>query len=442
VVAALVTGLSATLVASPVQAQPPAPGVDAALDAARELRGAALQVSVLTFANGAVIFERFGHNALIVTDTVSGESRAYNWGVFDFDQPNFLMRFLTGDTRYWLAVYPTQAMFDSYVAQDRTGRMQRLALSNVQKAALYEYLQWNATEESRYYRYDYYLDNCSTRVRDAIDRVLGGQLARALEGVPEAPRTWRGETARVTDGDWPIFFGIHLALGRNADADLSRWNESFMPGLLADHLATVTIADENGVERALVSQDTVLYQANRAPIPDQPPFRGLTALMLGTFAGGLIFALGWWRDKGARIAIIMIRAVATLWYLVGGLLGTALLLAGTVTKHAEYMGTNISLLQLHPLLLVLAACSPLAMGHGKGALLAARLAMLVAIVAVLGLVLQLTVWSQASGIVTSITVPVHIALAGILSQRARSPRVHSEAPHAAPTAPPPQPQQA
>ena len=79
-----------------------------------------MHVEVVTFENGAEIFERFGHNAIIITDRSTGDSRAYNWGVFDFAQPNFLTRFMTGDTRYWLAVYPTQAMIDAYVAMDRT----------------------------------------------------------------------------------------------------------------------------------------------------------------------------------------------------------------------------------------------------------------------------------------------------------------------------------
>ena len=225
------------LPAAPVGAQPPPPGVDAALDAARAEAGRALEVSVLTFANGAVLWERFGHNALVVTDTTSGQSLAYNWGVFDFDQPNFLARFLTGDTRYWLAVYPTDAMFAAYVADDRTARRQVLALDDVQKAALAEYVNWNAQGEARFYRYDYYLDNCSTRVRDAIERVLGGRLEAALSNVPTQPTTWRDETARVTDGDWPPYAGIQVALGRNADHPLTRWDESFMPGRLADHLA-------------------------------------------------------------------------------------------------------------------------------------------------------------------------------------------------------------
>ncbi len=398
-------------------AQPPAPGVDAALDAARAEQGRALEISVLSFGNGEVLWERFGHNALVVTDTVSGRSLAYNWGVFDFDQPNFLANFLTGDTRYWLAVYPTDAMLAEYVDFDRSARRQVLALTDVQKAALAEYVNWNATGEARFYRYDYYLDNCSTRVRDAIDRALGGLLARELADVPAEPRTWREETARVTDGDWPAFAGIHVALGRNADDPLSRWNESFMPGLLADHLTTLRVSDGAGGTVPLVSHDSLIYVAQRAPVPERAPFRGFAALVIGCWLGGVVFFLGWRSERGGRAALIGLRSFATLWYLVGGVLGTALLLAGTVTKHATYMGSNGSLFQVHPLLLVLAVCAPFACGSGRAAVLAARLSMLAAALALLGLVLQMTLLSQGSGVVVAVTVPVHVALAGVLSRR-------------------------
>lgn len=401
-----------TLAAAPsrLAAQPPPPGIDAALDAARAERGASLEVSVLTFANGAVLWERFGHNALVVTDTLTGESRAYNWGVFDFDQPNFLTRFLTGDTRYWLAVYPTGAMFDAYVREDRTGRRQVLALDPVQRAALAEFVEWNAREENRYYRYDYYLDNCSTRVRDAIDRVLGGALARDLADVPAAPRTWREETARVTDGDWPPFAGIHVALGRNADRPLTRWHEGFLPTQLAEHLTTVSIADGAGRTRPLVARDTVLYVAQRAPLADRAPNRLGAALAIGALLATLVILLGQ-RSGTPGLARGALRTAAFAWYLVGGVLGTLLLLAGTVTKHAPYMGSNATLAQVHPLLLVAAVCALLAGWSARLARGLARVALISAVLAVAGLLLQAAVMGQRSWLVVAVTVPVHLAFA-------------------------------
>jgi len=414
-VAATLALVASVLSPRPAATQPPPPGVEPALDAARAARGAPLEVSVLTFANGEVLWERFGHNALVVTDTVTGQSLAYNWGVFDFDQPNFLMRFLTGDTRYWLAVYPTRAMFDAYVSDDRTARRQVLALSNVEKAALAEFVAWQSQEENRYYRYDYYLDNCSTRVRDAIDRALGGVLARTLADVPSSPRTWREETARVTDGDWPPFAGIHVALGRNADQPLTRWHESFMPGRLADHLAAVMVTGEDGVPRPLVAHDTILYTATRAPLSDRAPSRWSIAIVIGAVLGTLVTVLGQRRETSG-VARFALHGFAALWYLMGGLLGTALLLAGTVTKHAPYMGSNGSLFQVHPLLLVAGVCAVLASRTGAARLLS-RLGEVFAGLSVLGVVLQALAFGQQSWVVVAVTVPVHAALALALRRR-------------------------
>lgn len=394
-----------------IGAQPPPPGVDAALDAARAVRGQALEVSVLTFENGAILWERFGHNAIVVTDTLLGESRAYNWGVFDFDQPNFLTRFLTGDTRYWLAVYPTGAMLDAYVRDDRTASRQVLALDAVQRAALAEFVEWQALEENRYYRYDYYLDNCSTRVRDAIDRVLGGVLARDLADVPAAPRTWREETARVTDGDWPPFAGIHVALGRNADRPLTRWHEGFIPMQLATHLTTVMVSDGSGGTRPLVASDTILYQARRAPLPDRAPDRRLAALLVGGALAALVVGLGRVGRGPAGAPGLAVRLLAAGWYVVGGVLGTLLLLAGTVTKHAPYMGSNLTLLQVHPVLLVAAVVALVAGAGGRATRAIGWLAPVVAALSVLGLLLQLGVVDQRSWPVLAVTVPVHLACA-------------------------------
>jgi hypothetical protein len=390
--------------------------VDAALDAARAVRGASLQVEVVTFENGAEIFERFGHNAIIISDLHTGDSRAYNWGVFDFAQPNFLTRFMTGDTRYWLAVYPTQAMIDAYVAMDRTTRRQPLALNPVQAAALAEYVQWNALDENRYYRYDYFLDNCSTRVRDAIDRVLGGALRTSLADVPTPATTWRRETRRITDGAWPVYVGIQYGLGRAGDRPLSRWDESFIPMRLAEHLRHMSVPTADGATQSLVLHDTITFMAQRAPLPADAPHREFLAFALGLFGAGAVFILGWRRRAGDAWARIALKLMTIGWWAVGGVLGVASVLLITVTKHAPYATWNLSLLQLHPLLLVGAVLTPWAGGDGRAAVWWDRFALLTGALALLGVLLQTTVMPQDSVMIAAVTLPVHLAIVASLSR--------------------------
>jgi hypothetical protein len=405
--AAVALGMAAVAAVPPLAAQPPVPGVDPALDAQRAIDGERLEVSLITMGPSDVLYERFGHNAIAIRDTVTGEDLAYNWGVFDFDQPNFLRRFLTGDTRYWMATYRTGDMLAAYREANRSIRVQRLALTPVERAALRDFVRWNAREENRYYRYDYYRDNCATRVRDAIDRVLGGRIRSALDSAGTG-RTWRSETARLTATDWPAYAGIQVALGRRADVPLTRWEEGFLPEHFAYWVQPLAITRADGARARLVAHDTVVFEAERVPMPTEPPERLPMAALLGLTMAGLI---AWLADSGRRAARALLSFGVGLWYGVGGVLGTLLLLAGTVTRHDAYMGANTTLLQLHPLLLVATGAVPFALARGERGPVASVVTALIAAASLLGVVLQLLpATAQRNGIVLAVTVPVHVAL--------------------------------
>jgi hypothetical protein len=386
---------------------PPAPGVSAALDSARALRGQSLEIAVYTYGPGDEVFERFGHIALAVADARTGEDIAFNWGMFDFNQPNFLGRFLTGDTKYWMAGYGTYAFNAAYQAQNRTIRKQVLNLTPLERGALFDLLSWNAQEQNKFYRYDYYNDNCSTRVRDALDWALGGAVRQALD-TTDGQHTWRGETARITADNLPVYAGIEIALGRNADAHLTRWQLAFLPEYFAQDLAARPIAG-----RRLVALDTVLFTAQRPAMPAEAPDRILPALMLGVVLAAVVVGSGWL--SGGALTILGIA-----WYLTGGVLGTALLLAGTVTKHVPYMGSNMSLTVLSPVLLLAAGGWAWRREASRRGRAARALAAVVAVVAVAGLVLMhIPGFYQQSMMVMMTVVPVHVALAVVA---ARTPR--------------------
>lgn len=392
----------------PTTPPPPPPGTVAAVDSARGQLGERLQITIYTYGPGNFVFERFGHVAISVADTVTGEDIAYNWGMFDFNQPRFLQRFLSGETRYWMAGYRTVDFNTAYRSENRTIRAQRLALSPMQRGAVADYVAWNAAEANRYYRYDYYGDNCSTRVRDVLDWATGGQL-QPLWSVPGDGRTWRGETARITADDAASYAGIQIALGRGADRTLMPWEETFLPEYLAEHLATAEIVDSAGQRVQLVQRDTVIFTADRIPMPDGPPSRTAIAFGVGALLAVLVLGLGFTTAPAARYGT---AALAGIWFGVGGVLGTALLLAGTVTKHAPYMGRNLSVLQLHPLLLLAALLVPLAFVRGVSSRAVRGVTALIAGCAVLGAaMLLLPGWQQHSSMVVAVTVPVHLAFA-------------------------------
>ncbi len=178
------TAALAAAAARPAAAQDLAPP-PVALPAPAASAAGTPTVYLMTFGRGDAVWERYAHNAVRVVDPVAGTDLAYNWGEFDFDQPNFLGRFLTGDTKYAMRAFDSGVLAEAYARRfNRAVYLQELALPPAAARALADSLRAFDTEARRYYRYDYYRDNCSTRVRDAIDHALGGTLERALGGVP------------------------------------------------------------------------------------------------------------------------------------------------------------------------------------------------------------------------------------------------------------------
>src|SRR5690606_19315610 len=112
---------------------------------------------------------------------------AYNWGLFSFEQDGFIVRFLRGHMDYWMDGMDAESMASYYIRSDRSIWAQELNLTPDQRLALRDFVEWNALPENRFYRYDYFRDNCSTRVRDAIDLALGGQLrAQTADALTDA----------------------------------------------------------------------------------------------------------------------------------------------------------------------------------------------------------------------------------------------------------------
>ena len=132
----------------------------------------------MTMGPGKAVWERFGHNAIWIHDPERGTDQAYNYGLFDLRQEKFLVRFLQGRMWYWMQGFPAQAYVELYRRANRSVWIQELEMPANAKRELQEFLEWNERPENRFYHYDYYRDNCSTRVRDALDRALGGRIQR------------------------------------------------------------------------------------------------------------------------------------------------------------------------------------------------------------------------------------------------------------------------
>ncbi len=331
---AAIGGASAQVPDDPAPAPSPSPIPDSRL-----------AVSLLTIGPGNLFFERFGHNAIVVRDPASGEARAYNYGIFDFDQEDFLLNFARGRMRYRIAVDDLADDLAMYRDEGRRISEQPLALAPAQTQSLVDFLEWNARPENAQYRYDYFEANCSTRVRDALDRALGGALHAQSEGRSRG-YTYRLDALRLMAPEPVLMLLIDLGLGPYADQRIDYWQESFVPDALAGVVAGA--ADANGSTRALAAPAIELARGSVAEPPALPPDLRWPFLLLGT---GLALLLHW-LGNGMRARRSALAAFALVFELFCGVGGLLLLFLWFGTEHRAAW-RNENLLLLNPLCLAL-----------------------------------------------------------------------------------------
>lgn len=378
-----------------------------------------LTVYLLTMGTGDMVWEKYGHNALWIRDHAAGSDWVYNYGVFDFDSPGYWSRFIRGDWLYQLAVSDIVQTMAQYRYLNRTVIAQELALSGPQKAELQTFLEWNYQPENREYLYDYFLDNCSTRIRDAIDRVLGGALRAATESIPTGT-TFRWHSRRLMAGSPIVYTGLHAGLGPAADRPISAWEEMFLPEKVAERVRDLTVAGPDGTPRPLVGSERILYEAvGRAPDRQAPPNWTLTFLAMGVLLAALLGALAR-ASRRSRAARVGFALVGTLWALLLAVGGALLVGLWAFTNHTV-AHRNENLFQFDPLALALVVLVPaVAYGAGWARRPARAVAIAVAAVAVLGLILQLLPGlDQVNGEIIALVLPPTVTLAASLWWMAR-----------------------
>jgi hypothetical protein len=376
-----------------------------------------VSVYLLTIGQGDLVWERFGHNAIGVRDQRAKSDVVYNWGLFDFEQPGFIRRFVLGEMTYWMAGMDAGPSIADYARQNRAIVIQELNLSGAQIRELVEFLQWNSREENRYYRYDYYRDNCSTRVRDALDRVLGGALRGATDSIV-TPVTYRRETRRLMADDPLIATGIDLGLGRPADRRISAWEEMFIPMRMRDRLRGLMVRDDTGGLVPLVRAERTVFEAVREREAAAPPNRAPLALVLGIGIAGIVLFLAR-RRPGGRTSTAA-RASLVVWSIAVGVVGLLLVFLWAGTRHVHAYG-NLNVLQYNPLWLGLAVALPFAGRHAGAARWTMWLATAAGCLTILAMIAAcIPAIRQDNLAVLLLAAPVNLAVAGIARRLVRA----------------------
>jgi hypothetical protein len=377
------------------------------------------RIGVVTMEPGDEFWERFGHDAILVVDPRTGEGTSYNFGFFDPTEPGFVGNFVRGKMMYYLVALPIGEDLASYRSEGRGVSVQWLALDPAQARALAEALRVNALPEHARYRYDYFRDNCSSRVRDALDAALGGALRTQLAGRSQG-NSWRSESVRLA---WPakwMGLGFHLGLSGAADRPLSRWEEAFIPMRLRDSLREVRRADG----RPLVASEEVLLPNRLPPPPTEMPGWRVPALFAGLALLVLVPMLGRRRPR-------LLAALAFGWWLLGGLLGALMLFIWFGSAHTAGWA-NQNLLLLNPLaLLTLPGAWRVVRGRVPSARWHGLLWTLAGCAAVAGFLKFMPFLAQRNLEWVLLFLPLHLALARAFAP----PRAHAVATPATRTTP-------
>ena len=240
-----------------------------------------LTVSLLTCGPGQEVYNLFGHSAIRVKNEATGVDYVFNYGIFSFNTPNFVLRFTLGQTDYQLGVQHYDDFVYNYEMQGRFVHEQLLNLNTEEKLKLAMLLEENYLPENRMYRYNYFYDNCSTRPRDMIEKAVNGAVVYQEEmDTPIEGLTYRGLVHDYTKRKAWSRFGIDLLLGSEADKPISRRASMFIPFLLEQYFSTAQKADLQQSSSRLITEAHTIIEQDESDWPSPTPFTPMRVFLL------------------------------------------------------------------------------------------------------------------------------------------------------------------
>jgi hypothetical protein len=299
-------------------------------------------IRIITCGSGNEAYSVYGHSAIRVKDPLHGYDAVYNYGIFDFDSPHFLYRFAAGQTDYLLGVYNFNSFLREYKRTNRSVYEQELVISQAEKQKIFDFLQWNAKPENRTYRYNFFFDNCATRIRDVVTENIDGGINYNEKASNKTFRTLiKDYHSRLR---W-LNFGIDFLISADADKVATFQEEMFLPDYVMNDFATATRKTDGSL---IVKPVKTLYQASENPQE--------TSWLFGPFMIFIVLLF--------LVIIITVKQVKArnlkpaLDYIIYGFSGFCGLFLMWFTIYSEHpaMSPNYNLMWLVPLNLLFAFC--------------------------------------------------------------------------------------
>ena len=374
--------------------------------------GSSLSVYLLTVEPGDLIWELFGHNALLVRDADTGYEAAFNYGIFDPSAAGFYTQFMKGLMMYRVEAQSPPGLLAAYRDRKRRVWAQELDLEPARKARLLQILQTDVLPENHIYRYDYYRNNCSTKLRDALDTVLDGQLRAATVGAPTSS-TWRLDTRRLTSTDAIGYLAINLALGPKGDEPTDRWDEMWIPMKLRDTAGALFVTRADGTRTPLVRSEELWVDSTREYEPVTAPSFDLLFLLSGLVAGLVLSFLGYRAAAGSRAGRLGLGLLASIWGLFCFVAGAAFI--GVHWTDHVFIYWNHNVLLFSPLGLGVAAGVVRMLRKGRTSIWGRRFVLGALALAVVALALNLIpATSTGNRQFILFALPVHFSLCWVM----------------------------
>lgn len=300
----------------------------------------AAEISILTFGSGKHLNDAFGHSGIRVKDSVTNLDVVFNYGVYDFDTPNFYTKFAQGRLNYKMGANYTSSLLEYYKRQNRSIEEQVLNFNFNENLELYNYLLNNFKPQNRYYLYDFFYDNCATKIKDISNKALNYKITYDIpEGVTNASfRTYIHE--QVYWNSWGRL-GIDLALGAKIDQPTAPERSIFLPKYIHEFFRVAKI---NG--KPLVKEESTLFK----PTPTQNRVSSIfwSPLFVLSCMSILIIWLTWKDFKCQKRR----KWIDVFLFLITGTVGIILLLLWFATDH-KTTANNYNLLWGFPLNLLI-----------------------------------------------------------------------------------------
>jgi hypothetical protein len=288
------------------------------------------RISLITCHAGPDIYELCGHSAIRIQYRDAGIDYAVNYGLFDFNSPNFIYRFVSGKTDYMVGAIPFDIFISQYCHQGRKVIEQQLNLSATQSSKLVALLEDNLRPENRVYRYNYVLNNCATRCIDIIEQAIGDTITFHAASISETNSWSFRDEMRHYHKNYPWYqFGIDLALGSSIDKPITTKEKSFAPEMMERMFATATLTDSLGCEYPLVDDTTVIYPGNGATaISNATPWL-LSPIFIGWALFTIIFVVSLYDIRRHKIS----RWLDCILFSILGLAGCLIFFLVIVSEH-------------------------------------------------------------------------------------------------------------